>query len=146
MADKISSVTPTPIILKSIFHFSYLLHRLWYGARVYAYVMRIFIKHQNLCLHTYSYINSNTSYDHTTNKIHWKMSFVSVENNVIMHIILWYKFLRFFLVFTLEWRACKTKQIIKDNVHGNNAMWNETIYMGCFVFRIIIQARIIAFI
>ena len=124
-----------------------MLHRLWYGARVYAYVMRIFIKHQNLCLHIYFYINE-TSYD----KWDWerymyqKISILSVENNVIRHIILWYEFLRFFLVFTLKWRACKTKQIIKDNVHGNNAMWNETIYMGCFVFRIIIQARIIAFI
>ena len=143
MADKISSVSHQPRLFWKAYFIFLMLHRLWYGARVYAYVMRIFIKHQNLCLHTYSYIN--TSYD-TTNKIHWKMSFVSVENNVTRHIILWYEFLRFFLVFTLKWRACKTKQIIKDNVHGNNAMWNETIYMGCFVFRIIIQARIIVFI
>ena len=134
-----------PIILKSIFHFSYVAQTV-----IWRTCIRIcdenFYQASKL-MFTYLFLHKYR----ITNEIekvymYQKIGILSVENNVIRHIILWYEFLRFFLVFTLKWRACKTKQIIKDNVHGNNAMWNETIYMGCFVFRIIIQARIIAFI
>ena len=147
MADKISCVTHQPIILKSIFHFSYVVQTvIWRTCR------RIcdenFYQASKL-MFTYFFLHKWYVHTYKHRSRHMdvlKNKFLSVENNVIRHIILWYEFLRFFLVFTLKWRACKTKQIIKDNVHGNNAMWNETIYMGCFVFRIIIQARIIAFI
>ena len=92
-----------PIILKSIFHFSYVAQTV-----IWRTCIRIcdenFYQASKL-MFTYVFLHKCyvlCQIRFTNIDVLRIISILSVENNVIRHIILWYEFLRLFLVFTLK--------------------------------------------